>query len=92
MSGDNKHVFDSTIRPHANLNKRHTELSFHRVWEDISSNMVALYHVYGEHNPDNIPLKNFSCSKIWNIFHPLMFWMGDTMELLDLKLRDDGGQ
>ena len=86
MFKDSKYIFDSVIHPHAKLNKIHNELSFHRVWDDIAYNIVTFYHVSWGHNPANILSKHFS------LFHPLIFFMGGTMDLLDLKLRGDGSQ
>ena len=92
MFGDNKYIVGSDIHPHAMLHKCHTALSFHRVREAIASNIVAFYHVYGWDIPAYIILKHWVYTNIWRLLQPLLFWMGDTMELLDLELRRDGGQ
>ena len=77
---------------HANINKRHAALSFHRVGEAILSKMVSFYHVSGGDNPADILSKHWSYTKIWGIFQILIFWMGDIIDFLDLKLNMGGGQ
>ena len=84
MFGDNKYGVDSSIHPHAKLHKQHTALSFYWLQEDISYNMVAFYHDFVGYNSDDIISKHWSYSNIWGGFHPLLFYMGDTMDLLHL--------
>jgi hypothetical protein len=83
MFGDNKSVVDSSMQVHAKLHKRHTMLSFHRVRECIASGMVGFYFLSGESNPADILSKHWGYSNIWNRLKPLLFWMGDTIDLED---------
>ena len=92
MSGDKKYVVDSAIHPHAKLHNFHTALFFHRVRAVIASNMDAFYHVYGGDKPADILSKHWSYTKIWGLLQPLLFWMGDTMDFMDLELNMDCGQ
>jgi hypothetical protein len=82
MFGDNKSVVDSSTIPHAKLHKRHTALSFHRVREAIASKTLAFCHVRGEHNPADILSKHWGYQQVWKLLQPLMFWQGDTQELI----------
>ena len=84
MFGDNKSVVDSSITPHAKLHKRHTALSFHRVREAIAAKIIAFYHIAGEANPADILSKHWAYSSIWPLLKPLMFWQGDTLDILEL--------
>ena len=84
MFGDNKSVVDSSITPHAKLHKRHTALSFHRVREAIAAKIIAFYHIAGETNPADILSKHWGYSSVWSLLKALMFWQGDTMDILDL--------
>ena len=54
--------------------------------------MVEFYHVYGVDNPADILSKHWSCTNIWKILQPLLFWMGDNTDFLHLELNRDGGQ
>jgi len=81
MFGDNKSVVDSSIMPHAKLNKRHTMLSFHKVRECIASGMLLFYHIFGVHNPADILSKHWGHTDIWPTLQPVLFYPGDTLEL-----------
>jgi hypothetical protein len=81
MFGDNKSVVDSSITPHAKLNKRHTMLSFHKVRECIASDMLRFYHISGSSNPADILSKHWGHTDIWPTLQPILFYPGDTLEL-----------
>jgi len=82
MFGDNESVVDSSTIPHAKLHKRHTILSFHRVREAIASGMIAFYYLPGQINPADILSKHWGYTQIWSMLQPLLFWQGDTANLL----------
>ena len=88
MFGDNKTVVECSVRPHAKLHKRHTALSFHRVREAIAAKIISFYHVKSEDNPSDILSKHWGYSQIWPLLQPLLFWKGNTMDLLDLRKKD----
>ena len=54
--------------------------------------MVALYLVSEKDNPADILSNNCRYTKIWGILQPLLFWMGDITDFMDLELKRDGGQ
>jgi hypothetical protein len=85
MFGDNKTVVESSIRPHAKLHKRHMALSFHRVREAIAAKIIGFYHVDGVRNPADILSKHWGYQQVWKLLRPLLFWPGDTVEILDLE-------
>jgi hypothetical protein len=84
MFGDNETVVESSIRPHAKLHKRHTALSFHRVREAIASKFIVFYHIPGVINPADVLSKHWGYQQVWKLLQPLLFWQGDTADLLDL--------
>jgi hypothetical protein len=84
MFGDNKTVVESSIQPHAKLHKRHTALSFHRVREAIASGIIGFYHIPGVINPADVLSKHWGYQQVWKLLRPLLFWQGDTADLLDL--------
>ena len=83
MFGDNESVVDSSTIPHAKLHKRHTILSFHCVREAVASGMIAFIYLPGEINPaDILSSKHWGYTQIWSMLQPLLFWQGDTANLL----------
>lgn len=82
MFGDNKSVLDSSTIPHSKLTKRHTALSYHRVREAIAAKIVSFYHVPGKDNPADILSKHWGYQQVWPLLQPIMFWEGDTMDML----------
>ena len=81
--GDNKAMIDSAATPHAKLHKRHTALSWHRVREAIAAGVAVIYHVRSEANPADILSKHWGYSQVWDLLKPLLFWKGDTMDIID---------
>ena len=82
LFGDNESVVTSSTLPHAKLHKRHTVLSFHRVREAIASNMIQFHHIPGSMNPADILSKHWGYSQIWDVLKPILFWEGDTADLI----------
>ncbi len=83
MFGDNKSMIDSSLQPHAKLHKRHLILSFHRVREAIASGIIQPYHLPGDCNPADLLSKHWSYSKVWRLLKSVLFWQGDTADLID---------
>ena len=54
--------------------------------------MFDFYHVYGGYNPFDFISNYWSYTKIWVLFHPLLFYMVDTMDFMDLGSNRGGGQ
>ena len=82
MFGDNKSVVDSSMQIHAKLHKRHNMLSFHRVREAIASKMIGFHFINGSINPADIVSKHWGYSDIWTQLKTLLFWTGDTMDII----------
>jgi hypothetical protein len=43
---------------------------------------MRFHHVRGKLNPADILSKHWDYTSIWNVLKPLMFWQGDTKELV----------
>ena len=85
MFGDNESVVGSATTPHAKLHKRHNALSFHRVREAISAKIIAFHHIKSEANPADILSKHWGYQQIWQVLQPILFWKGDTADLIGLQ-------
>jgi hypothetical protein len=89
MFGDNKSVIDSSVHVHAKLHKRHNMLSFHRVREAVASGMIKFHFIPGEINPADILSKHWGYVQIWEQLRAILFWQGDTMDILLQKSYHD---
>ena len=85
MFGDNRSVVHSSTLQHARLHKRYNALSFHRVREAIASIVVQFHHIPGVINPADILSKHWGYTQIWDILKPILFWEGDTADLMKKK-------
>jgi hypothetical protein len=82
MFGDNESVVNSSMTPTGKLIKRHTALSWHRVRKAIASGMVFYFHLPGAINPADMLSKHWGYQQTWMMLQALLFWKGDTMELI----------
>jgi hypothetical protein len=83
MFGDNESVVNSSSTPHAKLHKRHNALSFHRVREAIAAGIIVYHHtIRSECNPSDMLSKHWGYAITWPLLRPLMFWSGDTIDLV----------
>ena len=89
MFGDNEGVVNSSILPFARLHKRHNLLSFHIVRESIASGMAVFRHIAGKLNPSDTMSKHWSHKDVWTTLRPLLFWQGDTFDLVDIDIEND---
>jgi len=83
LFGDNQSVVTSGSIPHSKLNKRHQALSYHSVREGIASGMLSFNHIPGHINPADILSKHWGYQQIWPTLKPILFWMGNTADLID---------
>ena len=89
MFGDNESVVKSGSVPHAKLHKRHVLLSFHRVREAIASKMLQFIHIAGKLNPADLLSKAWGYRQVWPMLKALLFWEGDTAELIGMNDEED---
>ena len=82
MFGDNESVVNSASTPHAKLHKRHVYLSFHRVREAIAAGILTYRYLPGKDNPADILSKHWGYQQVWGLLQPLLFWQGDTFDLV----------
>ncbi len=90
MFGDNKSMIDSGTIPHSKLHKHHVALSYHYVREAIAASIVSLHHLPGTSNPADILSKHWGYQQVWKLLHPLLFWQGDTVDVLELMSLKEG--
>ena len=81
--GDNESAGNSSSIPHAKIHERHVYLSFHRVREEISAGILTYRVIPGKDNPADILSKHRGYQQAWNLLQPMLFWKGDTMDLVD---------
>jgi hypothetical protein len=82
MFGDNETVVNTASVPHSRLHKRHNALSYHRTREAIAAGITRFFHVRGDTNPADILSKHWGFSAVWSQLKPLLFWRGDTADLI----------
>ena len=83
MFGDNKTVVDTASTPHGKLHKCHNALSFHRTHFSIAAGVTTFHHVSGDTNPADVLSKHWDFKSVWKQLKPVLFWKGDTADLLD---------
>ena len=83
LFGDNKSVVASSAAPQSTLSKRHQALSYHYVRALIASGVLKFTHIPGENNPADILTKHWGHSQIWPLLKPLLFYQGDTADLIE---------
>jgi hypothetical protein len=65
------------------LNKRHNALAYHRVCEMIAAKILGYYWIDGKKNPADIVSKHWSYPQVWHLLKPLLFYSGDTKDLIN---------
>ncbi len=83
LFGDNDSVVTSSTLPESPLRKRHHALAYHFTRESIASGAVDYHHIPSEINPADILSKHWGYSAVWPILNTVLFWMGDTADLLE---------
>ena len=83
LFGDNKTVVHSCGIPKSRLHKRHVLLSFHRVREAIAAGIMKFIYIPGSINPADILSKAWGYQQVKMMLKALLFWEGDTTDLLD---------
>ena len=73
----------SSTTPFSKLHKINNCLSFHKVREEIASEMVWFHHIPGCINTSDILTKNWSRSRVWPTLQPLFFWEGNTAYIVN---------
>jgi hypothetical protein len=51
----------------------------------IAANILGYYWIDGKKNPAYIVSKHKSYPQIWHLLKPLLFYSGNTLDLLDIK-------
>ena len=90
LFGDNQSVITSSTIPHSSLKKRHNALSYHRVREAIAAGILSFFKVDGAFNPADILSKHTGFTQAWPTLKPLLFWRGDTGNIIDKAVRTKG--
>jgi hypothetical protein len=82
MFGDNESVVNAASVPQSRLHKRHNALSYHRTREAIAAGITRFHHIPGVINPADILSKHWGHADIWDTLKPIMFWQGDTADIV----------
>jgi hypothetical protein len=82
MFGDNESVVNSSNVPAGRLHKRYIALSWHRVRESIAAKILYFIHIPGAINPSDMLSKQWGYQQTWTQLQALLFWQGDTTDLL----------
>ena len=82
LFGDSKSVVDSASIPTSTLSKKSYLASYHRVREAIAAGYLQFNSKDGKSNPADILSKHWEFASIWPLLKPLLFWNGDTSELI----------
>ena len=85
LFGDNESVVTSSTLPHSPLSKRHHALAYHYTREAVASNMVAFHHIGGDLNPADVLSKHWGHSQVYSLLQPLLFYKGDTLDLIEVE-------
>ncbi len=80
--GDNEAVVNASAVPHSKMTKRHNALAYHKTRECIAAGIFRYLHLPGSENPADILSKHWDMPSVWNTLQPLMFWYGDTADLI----------
>jgi hypothetical protein len=83
MFGDNQAVTINSSIPHSSLSKRHNALAYHRVRDMIAANILGYYLIDDKKKTADIVCKHWSYPQIWHLLKPLLFYSGDTFDLLE---------
>ena len=86
LFGDNESVVKSGSLPHSVLHKRWHGLAYHYTREVVASGMVRMRHIPGDINPADILSKYWGYSQIWPQLQAILFWRGNTGDLLPKAL------
>ena len=82
MFGDNESVVNSSTVPTGKLHKSHIALSWHVVRETIATKTLRFIHIPGAINPADMLSKRWGYQQTWAQLQALLFWQGDTLDLL----------
>ena len=85
MFGDNRSVVDSSSQHFARLHKQHHALSFHCMRHAIAAGIVHYVFTPGKNNPSDILRKHLSYNNVKPLLKGLLFWPGDTAELIKMQ-------
>ena len=82
LFGDNRSIVQSGTIPHSILKQRHLGLAYHYTREAVASKMVMFHFIPGHINPSDILSKHWSYSSVWPQLQALLFWRGNTRDLI----------
>ena len=88
MFGDTESVVNSASIPHSKLHTLYIVLPFHRVRESIAAGVMTFKCLAGKDNPTDILSKYWGYQQVWKILQPILFWRGDTMDLISNQDKD----
>ena len=69
--------------------KRHHGLAYHYTREAVASKAISFHHIAGTMNPADIPSNHWGYQKVWSFLQPILFWQGDTIDLIKNNNHND---
>ena len=90
LFGDNGSVVTNASTPRSPLKKRHHALSYQFTREATASGAVDFQHVPGRVNPAGVLSKHWGYSQTWPMLQSVLFWHGDTADLLPKEVPNQG--
>ena len=89
LFGDNESVVNTASIPHSRLTKRHYMLPYHVCRQAIAARWLRFHFIRGKTNPADVLSKHWDYASIWPLLKPLLFWAGDTADLVTAPKSDD---
>ena len=82
MLGDKKAVVTNATISTSTLSTRYHLAAYHRVLEATAAGYLQVHWKDGKSNPTDILSKHWGSITIWPLLQPLLFWRGDTSDLV----------
>jgi hypothetical protein len=91
MFGDNQVVVTNSSIPHYSLNKRNNALTYYCVCEMNAAKILGYYWIEAKKNPADFVIKHWSYPQVWHLLKPLLFYSGDTKDLINPDEKETTG-
>ena len=80
-----RHFVNKTSSDWYSKKQDHTALSLQLVRKATASKIIGFHHIPGKsRNPGDVLSKHWGYQQAWKLLKPVLFWQGDTMDVLEL--------